>query len=214
MCPSTLPAHGAGKREDRIPPEQPQTYSVLASTGCWSGLPDSGQQLESGSWLCSKARTSNCDFIGSSPSMGQDGKKLQNSTGPNSLATSQLSSLLTSFSTQERWLAASPAAIPAQPGGLNIPWDCPTSCIQAAQQEPAHAHTRRITPKVSMIHKIPTVLCCCPTLSRKAEVVGKPRNQPSPADTASGRATGTAGPWHSCTTAEVSAALRIQHCTR
>lgn len=149
-----------------------------------------------------------CDFIRSSPSMGQEVKELQNSTGPDSLATSQLSPLLTPFSTLGRWLAASPTPIPAQPGGLNVSWDHSTSCNQAAiptsaQQEPAHAHTRGITPKVSMIHKIPAVPWHCPTLSRKAEVVGKPRNQPSPADGAGQLA---AGLWHSWTTAEASAA--------
>lgn len=44
VCPSTLPAHRARKRKDRIPPEWPQTHSVLASIGCWSALPDSGRQ--------------------------------------------------------------------------------------------------------------------------------------------------------------------------
>lgn len=57
IVPSTLPAHRAGKREDRIPPEQPQTW-------CWPALGADqlsqtlASSLESGSGLCSKARTS------------------------------------------------------------------------------------------------------------------------------------------------------------
>lgn len=185
---------------------------LISSPRLWPAIWDSGQSF------AAKPGHPDCDFIKSSPSTGQEGRELQNSTGPDSLTTSHLSPLLTACSTLGRWLAASPTAIPAQPGGLNIPWDHSTSCNPAAlptsaEQEPAHAHTHRITPKVSMIHKIPTVPCCCPTLSRKAEVMGKPRNQPS-------RRSRWQGNWHSCTMAqldhscEVSAALRIQHCTR
>lgn len=164
-----------------------QHWVLVSSPRLWPATWNPGQGF------AAKPGHPDCDFIRFSLIMCQEGKEHQNSTGADCLATKQLSPLLTPFSTPGKLLAASPTAIPAQPGKLNIPWDYSTSCKQAAmpisaQQEPAHTHTRRITPKVSMIHKIPTVPCCCPTLSRKAEVVGKPRNQPSPADIASGRA--------------------------
>lgn len=151
---------------------------LVSSPRLWPKIWNPGQGF------AAKPGHPDCDFIRFSPSMGQEGKELQNSTGPDSLATSQLSSLLTPFSTPGKLLAASPTAVPAQPGVLNIPWDHSSSCKLAAmpisaQQEPAHTHTHRITPKVSMIHKIPAVPCCCPTLSRKAELVGKPKTSPA-----------------------------------
>lgn len=93
LCLPTGPGKGkTGYPQSSHKPGVGQHWVLVSSPRLWPAVWNLGQGF------AARPGHPDCDFIRSSPSTGQEGEELQNSTGPDSLATSQLSSLLNAFS--------------------------------------------------------------------------------------------------------------------